>query len=382
MLGGYLNFECKVNVKGYDLFKNLIDKLCLYNCDILNSSLLDYTYRHEGLSHKSWIDHLFVSDNLKASASKFCIIDNGANCSDHLPISCTFNTVLLPLNTNTQFNKNVLRDRWDKADLGLYYQLTGDLLQRVSVPSILLSCSVISDANYFDYKLLINSYYSDIVHAIKTAGSLAVPKIPVNCLKQFWSEDLSRLKEISVDMHRLWRSIGSPMSGSINMARLKAKLNYKIAIKLAIDHPLLTNSKVINESLLNKTCTEFWKIWINKFNKHVISSSIESFDKSLDIANVFAENFSKTFTNSADDTKASQEFDMISPEIFDDIDSSVINIEDIELCLSKLKLNKASGHDGLSAEHILNAHPALITHLKKIYLGACLNFLLCLMNLE
>ena len=103
-LGGDFNFECKVNVKGYDLFKNLIDKLCLYNCDILNSSLLDYTYRHEGLSHKSWIDHLFVSNNLKASASNFCIIDNGANCSDHLPISCTFNTVLLPLSTTTQLN--------------------------------------------------------------------------------------------------------------------------------------------------------------------------------------------------------------------------------------------------------------------------------------
>ena len=62
-----------------------------------------------------------------------------------------------------------------------------------------------------------------------------VPLIPYNCLKAYWNDDLDKLKSISIDMHNLWRSIGSPRHGVMNAARLKFKLDYKQAIMRSAD---------------------------------------------------------------------------------------------------------------------------------------------------
>ena len=91
ILAGDYNFEIRHEVKEFVLFKDLLDKYNLFCCDGLNTSSLDYTYKHEGLRHQSWIDHFFLSENLKSSVSSFDIIDSVLNCSDHFPISCLLN---------------------------------------------------------------------------------------------------------------------------------------------------------------------------------------------------------------------------------------------------------------------------------------------------
>src|SRR3989442_12753511 len=90
---GDFNFALTKEIKGFVLLKVLLDRFNLFNCDSLNSSTMNYTYAHEGLGHKSWLDHLFVSHNLKSSVSNFVIINNDLNCSDHLPISCLLNKI-------------------------------------------------------------------------------------------------------------------------------------------------------------------------------------------------------------------------------------------------------------------------------------------------
>ena len=42
---------------------------------------------------------------------------------------------------------------------------------------------------------------------------------------------------------------------------------------------------------------------------------------------------------------------------------AAMSVETIDKCLRKLKIGKASRPDGLNAEHLLNAHPALLIHL-------------------
>ena len=44
-----------------------------------------------------------------------------------------------------------------------------------------------------------------------------------------------------------------------------------------------------------------------------------------------------------------------------------IDVQSIEHCVHQLKLNKAAGHDGLVAEHVLNSHPSIIVHLKFLF---------------
>ena len=132
--------------QGAELLNNLVDKCKIVNCDSFNSSEINYTYNHTGLNHRSWIDHFFVSNNFRSSVDKLEIIDNGLNTSDHLPISCTFRIKeicsLKSVNDRNN-NKKIYRDRWDKANLSMYYNLTGELLQ--SSDKLLTASSLLDD---------------------------------------------------------------------------------------------------------------------------------------------------------------------------------------------------------------------------------------------
>ena len=74
-----------------------------------------------------------------------------------------------------------------------------------------------------------------MVWALKCAGSVCVPRIPFKCLKPFWSDELDRLKEQSIDMHKLWIQCRKPRSGIIDTTRLRAKYDYRLAILKAAD---------------------------------------------------------------------------------------------------------------------------------------------------
>ena len=82
---------------------------------------------------------------------------------------------------------------------------------------------------------------------------------------------------------------------------------------------------------------------------------------------VFVNHFSNTFVNSRDDHQGVKEFESVFPEILRDEFTYSVDIHEIEYGIAKLKLNKASGIDGLMAEHIKYSHPALIVHLKLLF---------------
>jgi len=97
-------------------------KSTAYHCDDLFQNGPKYTYFHNSLNHTSWLDHFFVSDALSASLCNFNILDNGANCSDHCPVSCDMLIdISVQLSAIVQEpHKCQYRDRWDKADLISY----------------------------------------------------------------------------------------------------------------------------------------------------------------------------------------------------------------------------------------------------------------------
>ena len=104
---------------------------------------------------------------------------------------------------------------------------------------------------------LIDEYYNNITHALHCASVLCVPSIPINSLKAFWNDELDRLKSISIDMHKLWRQIGSPRNGLINAERLKAKSAYKSAIKLNEFNYERQHADKLHCKLLNKDTKKF-----------------------------------------------------------------------------------------------------------------------------
>ena len=104
----------------------------------------NHTYKHDSPGNYSWLDHFFISTNVQSFMQSSEILDSGINTSDHLPICCTCN---LPI-TETRnvykslYIKSTVKDRWNKADLLLYFNITGSLLHEISVAVHSFSCPI------------------------------------------------------------------------------------------------------------------------------------------------------------------------------------------------------------------------------------------------
>jgi len=201
LIGGDFNFPCHHGDFGFENFmSSCASKFNLSCCDNLVTTTdisTIYTYFHKSLNQKSWVDHFFISDGLRNFVSQFTVVDSGDNLSDHLPISCllSYNVhdreSFSESNCGMQMNSSMhYVDRWDKADIMLYYYLSGCYLQQIVVPKDILLSDYHSD-NHFE---LIDDYYNAIKYALTAASFASVPKIKHSALKAFWNEDLDDLK--------------------------------------------------------------------------------------------------------------------------------------------------------------------------------------------
>ena len=209
------------------------------------------------------------------------------------------------------------------------------------------------------------------MRALKMSAVDCVPRIAVNARKQFWNENLDKLKQISIDMHALWRTCGSPRSGVINAARLRAKFDFKSAVKKAERDFDRTHYDELNELFINKDTNNFWKSWSAKFSKKSSSTTmIDGNSNDQKIADKFADHFCSLFVDSSNDVNAVNNYKHIASERSNETvlnSYSDVDLELVESCISALKPCKAAGHDGIAPEHLLFSHPCLVTHLKLLF---------------
>ena len=193
--------------------------------------------------------------------------------------------------------------KWSKADLASYYFQSGKFLQSIVCLVSLLHCN--PSCNCDSHQTIIDMYYTNIVNMLKCASSGSVPKLPFNCLKPFWSDDLDRLKTISIDMHALWRAIGSPRQGVINAARIIAKLDYKRAIKESAASFERDNADTLNRHLSDRKPNDFWKCWNAKYQRSLATPvAIGGQSDPITIANNFKDYYANIYIDSGKDRNA------------------------------------------------------------------------------
>lgn len=374
LIAGDFNFDCDVHCFGYTLFKNILDDYNVVHCK-LSSNSIQYTFCNT-LQQTSCIDHVFVSEALHLNVFDVVSYDCGFNLSDHLPILCTLKCSLsseCKIDVNNTYDNTlpplVCKDRWDKADTDKYYLLTGELLQKLKCSDELFNCN--EECNNVMHQHAINTYYKNIVDTLKEVSALCVPRIPVRALKPYWNEELNQLKDISISMHSAWKSAGSPRSGIINDARMKAKNDYKMAIKhfqCECDHNFADD---LGNLYISKQTKNFWKLWASKHKKRPVNTfSIEGQSDHKCIAEKFKNYYSQIYVNSNEDKSAVNEFNQCFVNLKDKIDSRLnydFDISVVESCIKALKSHKAAGHDGLCSEHLLFSHPAIVLHLKILF---------------
>src|SRR5207244_2494003 len=216
-----------------------------------------------------------------------------------------------------------------------------------------------------------DKFYTDIIRALTESAKRVVPSHQHNFYKFWWNEELSLLKQNSIDSYKLWTSGGKPRSGFLFDNMSKNKRVYKIAIKNNEMSNRDIFSNALNEALLDKDTDNFWKSWRSKFGKDKVNSLVIDGECS---ANIIVQNFCCIFKeiivpNSSEKHNALKtnfftQFKDYSSDVRSDFicDSSFI-----DSCIKKLKLGKAAGCDGLTTEHLVHAHPILIELLSILF---------------
>ena len=200
------------------------------------------------------ITFLFQPTNMQSFLQSSGILDISINTSEHLPIRCTCNLPITETRNvyKSPYIKCTVKDRWDKADLLVYFNIMGSLLYEMTVPVHLFSCPI--DCKCTGHRDSISQYYSSIGTSLRRASLLTVPRIPCKLLKQFSFDDFDWLKEASLDAMVSMRQASFCI---INSARLKAKYDYMCATKKSANDFESANADEISYHLLHKDNNKF-----------------------------------------------------------------------------------------------------------------------------
>jgi Reverse transcriptase (RNA-dependent DNA polymerase) len=343
----------------------------LSRCDVLLNCRCA-TYVNLPLNCSSHLDYFLTSDTSCVRQMK--VIDEGSNLSDHLPviIDCCFD-----------YNENQPEDRtnecprqkylrWDRADLNSYYAITGREIQATIRDLLSTECVLSGTMPRSDATVLIENVYCRIVKVLSRAAMTTVPNKYKNYYKFWWDQELSLLKEKSINDHKLWIAAGRPRCGPIACNARISKLAYKKRIKEQQQKELLSYNKDMHEALISKHGSQFWRCWKSRFNSRSVHlGQVDGNSDNSIVANLFLEHFSKSCSPATNTgNKRLYEEYAARRTNYSGIpwdDSYMFDVELVDSAIRSLKQGKAAGPDGLSAEHLQRSHPALAFLLTKMF---------------
>lgn len=370
LIGGDFNCDLEGDSKAAELINVFMRDLNLLRCDVLCNCHCS-TYRNLALNVCSCLDYFLI--NNASNVINMLVIDEGSNLSDHLPIA---------LKCRNDKNINTSRDnsyevplqrylRWDHGNLDQYYFETGIGLQQL-LNDVNLFIRDSRDKSEESYKALIDRVYADIVSILNQSAHKSIPTKSKTFYKFWWDEELSCKKEESVNAHRLWLAAGRPRCGPIACNARACKMRLKRCIKLHQRVEQETFNNELYERLIHKDTTKFWKCWRSRFNVPIKQSlEVNGLTSSQDIA----DNFLLYFKSCCSELTAEGNHRLFERYVderahyygtpFDD--KLMFDVELVDSIIRNLDRGKAAGHDGLTAEHLQNCHPALISLLTTLY---------------
>ena len=184
-------------------------------------------------------------------------------------------------------------------------------------------------------------------------------------LKSWWNDELNTLKHNTILSHDAWRSAGKPINGALFQAKKHDKYAYKLAIRKFKNY----NRNTINDSLLKalNNSNDFWKLWKAKLGTpKTLPCSVGGKINQADIVKIL---HVCTNNSEARNLELEAEFTARKHKLHDNVSvpNHMLSVEQVDNAIRKLKVGKAIGADRISAEHILYAHPIIVTILTKLF---------------
>jgi hypothetical protein len=126
-------------------------------------------------------------------------------------------------------------------------------------------CQSYHSDDYSSKYELLNNAYERVVKSLKISAQCTIPVLKSNALKFWWDQELDDLKDIAVSTAMAWKAAGKPKQGLMFDNYKQDK--YKLAIRQKQSDNLDIYTNELNECLIKKDNTSFWKKWHAKFGK-------------------------------------------------------------------------------------------------------------------
>ena len=271
---------------------------------------------------------------------------------------------------------NAYRVPWSRLqrdDLDKYRDTMEEMLDCLNVPSDIVHGN--SLCSCINHVFLINQYYRSLIAILEVADSLLPRMSPHGKRgKDFWTENLTRLKRQSIEAFDKWTDDGRPSSGP--SFELKKERHYVYKAELRRRRRLIAaeKSEALGNDLMDKNFLNFWKDWKRLSQaKCPPVNRIEDALNEHDIASVFQSYFQGIYgqNDSGEHRKLQQEFNDRLPRYFESkwsesISPHFLSWNDMKNIAGKLKEGKST-NSFLTAEHILYGSPKLMIHLHILF---------------
>ena len=173
-----------------------------------------------------------------AELSDYFVLDEGDNLSDHFPIGMTLSTELSSnVQTPSPTTHTVSSLKWDKlTDIHKqrYESVLHHLTETIPKPESAMRCTQKCKCDDLGCHDALQSEYNAIIRCLKTADA-SLPRQKKGIEKQWWTEELTELKNKSIEIHSLWinHNQGRPWQGWTHDERIRVRAAYKRAIRAA-----------------------------------------------------------------------------------------------------------------------------------------------------
>ena len=298
VIGVDLNTELKDESPFDPLWNQVITRNLLTYCDSFVSSP-KYTYRHDTLNQTNFNDHFIVSQSLinQNSIHDHKILDDGDNNSDHLPLMMTMAIQFSGQSRDLGQETECKSLNWKKVSLEAkaeYSSVFEELLLQRTDPLQVSVCRRSCGCVSLNCRNDIQREYDEIGSAILSA-SAHLPKTTPGMEKDWWSPQLTQIRDQSIAIQKVWIGEGRPRQGPTYQERLRVRATYKHAIRMAKKVPKDATWNRLHTAMETNNTNSFWKHWRSIYgkNKSQFSPVVDGHSTKEGIANVFQEAFQK-----------------------------------------------------------------------------------------
>ena len=97
-----------------------------------------------------------------------------------------------------------------------------------------------------------DTVYNAIVSILHNAAEVCVPRTKKNFYKYWWSEELTILKQNSIDTNKVWKAAGKPHYGTIFDNRQSCRLIYRKRLHEEQNSETYSYTNALHDALLTK----------------------------------------------------------------------------------------------------------------------------------